>query len=48
MDITDKNRSMRSRLKNYFKNDPLIIFITIFFIIFTIYQSNISILKFYA
>ncbi|MEM3592961.1 MAG: hypothetical protein QXW67_03665 [Candidatus Micrarchaeia archaeon] len=33
MNISDKNRSMRSRLKNYFKNDPLIFIIAIFFII---------------
>ncbi|MCW1311537.1 MAG: DUF2079 domain-containing protein, partial [Candidatus Rehaiarchaeum fermentans] len=46
--IGAQNKSMLLRLKNYFKNDPLIIIITIFFIIFTIYWSNISILKFYA
>ncbi|MEM3845754.1 MAG: DUF2079 domain-containing protein, partial [Candidatus Parvarchaeota archaeon] len=46
--IDTQNKSMFSRLKNYFKNDPLIIIITIFFIIFTIYWANISILKFYA
>ncbi|MEM4058184.1 MAG: hypothetical protein QXZ12_05605 [Thermoplasmata archaeon] len=44
--IDTQNKSMFSRLKNFFKNDPLIIIITIFFIIFTIYWSNISILKF--
>ncbi|MEM3431685.1 MAG: hypothetical protein QW783_04045, partial [Candidatus Micrarchaeia archaeon] len=31
--ISDKNKSILSRLKNYFKNNPLIIIITIFFII---------------
>ncbi|MEM3431681.1 MAG: hypothetical protein QW783_04025, partial [Candidatus Micrarchaeia archaeon] len=44
MDISDKNRSMRSRLKNYFKNDPLIIIITIFFIILLSFLIIIEIL----
>ncbi|MEM3252331.1 MAG: hypothetical protein QXM94_01470 [Thermoplasmata archaeon] len=47
-DISAQNRFMLSRLKNYFKNDPLNIIITIFFIIFTVYWSKISIMKFYA
>ncbi|MEM3265322.1 MAG: hypothetical protein QXH07_05145, partial [Thermoplasmata archaeon] len=45
----DENRAHTlTIIKSYFKNDHLIIIITIFFIIFTIYRSNISILKFYA
>ncbi|MGC8496834.1 MAG: DUF2079 domain-containing protein [Thermoplasmata archaeon] len=37
-----------ARIKSYFKNDPLIIIIAIFFVIFSVYWANISILKFYA
>jgi len=37
-----------TRIKNYIKNDPFILVITLFFIAFTIYWSYISIMKFFA
>ncbi|MEM0309583.1 MAG: hypothetical protein QXJ93_01735 [Candidatus Rehaiarchaeum fermentans] len=42
--ISDKNNSILSRLKNYFKNNPLIIIITIFFIILLSFLIIIEIL----
>jgi len=43
-----QRRDTFARIKNYIKEDPFILIIALFFVIFSIYWSYISIMKFYA